>query len=52
MIDAVVENLIIEGDNMTPNILEIGSDNYWKWTRGVTKEQSRNKNNAMIGVSG
>ena len=52
MIDAVVENLILEGDNMAPNVLEFGSDNYFKWTRGVARDQNRNKNNAMIGVSG
>ncbi|KAF2161296.1 hypothetical protein M409DRAFT_28335 [Zasmidium cellare ATCC 36951] len=49
-IDAVVENLVIEGDNLAPNQLEFGSDNYWKWGRkGV---QSKNKNKVMLSVSG
>ncbi|KAK4505696.1 hypothetical protein PRZ48_003661 [Zasmidium cellare] len=49
-IDAVVENLVIEGDNLAPNQLEFGSDNYWKWGRkGI---QSKNKNKVMLSVSG
>ncbi len=50
MIDAVVENLVIEGDNLAPNMLEFGSDNYWKWgRRGI---QNKNKNKVMLSVSG
>lgn len=50
MIDAVVENLVIEGDNLAPNSLEFGSDNYWRWGRkSIT---SKNKNSLMLSVSG
>lgn len=50
MIDAVVENLVIESDNLAPNVLEIGSDNYFRW--GRKKISNRNKNKVMISVSG
>lgn len=50
MIDAVVENLVIEGDNLAPNMFEFGSDNYWRWGRKAI--QSKNKNKVMISVSG
>ncbi|KAK5136967.1 hypothetical protein LTR08_001474 [Meristemomyces frigidus] len=50
MIDAVIENLVIEGDNLAPNMFEAGSDNYWRWGRkGST---SKNKNKVMLSVSG
>ncbi|KAF2706063.1 hypothetical protein K504DRAFT_90171 [Pleomassaria siparia CBS 279.74] len=50
MIDAVVENLVIEGDNLAPNVMELGSDNYWRW--GRKQIQSKNKNKMMLSVSG
>jgi hypothetical protein len=50
MIDAVVENLVIEGDNLAPNVLEFGSDNYWRW--GRKKITSKSKNKMMLSVSG
>lgn len=50
MIDAVVENLVVESDNLMPNAIEISSDNYFKWGRKTTA--SRNKNKLMISVSG
>jgi len=50
MIDAVVENLVIEGDNLAPNVFEFGSDNYWRW--GRKQIQSKNKNKVMLSVSG
>ena len=50
MMDAIVENLVIESDNLTPNSLEIGSDNLFKWGRKTVA--SRNKNKIMIAVSG
>lgn len=50
MIDAVVENLVIEGDNLAPNSLEFGSDNYWRW--GRKSISSKNKNKVMLSVSG
>lgn len=50
MVDAVIENLVIEGDNLAPNVAEFGSDNYWRW--GRKGAQSRNKNKVMLSVSG
>ena len=50
MIDAIVENLVIESDNLTPNVLEIGSDNLFRWGRKT--ETSRNKNKILVAVSG
>ncbi|KAF2746134.1 hypothetical protein M011DRAFT_468994 [Sporormia fimetaria CBS 119925] len=50
MVDAVVENLVIEGDNLAPNVLEFGSDNYWRW--GRKQITSKNKNKVMLSVSG
>jgi hypothetical protein len=50
MIDAVIENLVIESDNLAPNVFEFGSDNYWRW--GRKKISNKNKNKVMIAVSG
>ena len=50
MIDAVVENLVVEGDNLAPNVFEFGSDNYWRW--GRRGNQNQNKNKVMLSVSG
>lgn len=52
MIDAIVENLVLEGDNLFPNEAEFGTDNYWKWGRAMAKGADRNKNTAMFSVSG
>lgn len=49
-VDAIIENLVIESDNLAPNSLEIGSDNYFKW--GRKGETSSNKNKVLISVSG
>ncbi|KAF1819987.1 uncharacterized protein K489DRAFT_383542 [Dissoconium aciculare CBS 342.82] len=49
-IDAVVENLVIEGDNLAPNQLEFGSDNFWRW--GRKNVESYNKNKVLLSVSG
>jgi hypothetical protein len=50
MVDAVVENLVIEGDNLAPNVMELGSDNYWRW--GRKQITNKNKNKVMLSVSG
>ena len=50
MADAVIENLVIEGDNLAPNVFEFGSDNYFRWGRKSIKNQ--NKNKVMVSVSG
>lgn len=49
-VDAVIENLVIEGDNLAPNVMEFGSDNYWRW--GRKKISNKNKNKVMLSVSG
>lgn len=50
MVDLVVENLVIESDNLFPNSLEFGSDNYWKFGRKNVKSSRQNK--VMIAASG
>jgi len=50
MIDAIVENLIIESDNLFPNSLEVQSDNWFRWGRKTTV--NRNKNKIMVAMSG
>ncbi|KAF2429731.1 hypothetical protein EJ08DRAFT_613446 [Tothia fuscella] len=50
MMDVVVENIIIESDNLFPNAIEIGSDNYWRMGRKTIA--SKNKNKVMFSVSG
>ncbi|KAH7041424.1 uncharacterized protein B0I36DRAFT_261193 [Microdochium trichocladiopsis] len=49
-IDAVVENLVLESDNFAPNVLEIASDNYWRW--GRKNVANKNKNSIDIKVAG
>jgi Family of unknown function (DUF5923)/Protein of unknown function (DUF4449) len=49
-VDLIIENLIVESDNLTPNVLEFGSDNYWKWGRKSFK--NANKNSVLLAVSG
>jgi hypothetical protein len=50
MVDVIVENLIIESDNLAPNVLEFSTDNYWRW--GRKKIANKNKNKIMLHVSG
>ncbi|RYP11480.1 hypothetical protein DL764_000003 [Monosporascus ibericus] len=49
-IDAVIENLVLESDNFMPNVLEVASDNYFRW--GRKKVANKNKNNVEIKVTG
>lgn len=49
-IDAVVENLVLESDNFMPNVLEVASDNYFRW--GRKKIASTNKNSIDVKVTG
>lgn len=49
-IDAVIENLVLESDNFAPNVLEIASDNYWRW--GRKKIANKNKNSIDVKVTG
>ncbi|KAK0390953.1 hypothetical protein NLU13_0456 [Sarocladium strictum] len=48
--DAIIENLVLESDNFMPNIMEIASDNYWRW--GRKKIANSHKNSIEIKVSG
>ena len=50
MIDAVVENLVIESDNLFPNTLEFGNDNYYRLGRKMSN--SKNENKVMLAASG
>lgn len=50
MIDAIIENLVIESDNLAPNSFEFGNDNYFRW--GRKSVASKNKNKVMVSVSG
>jgi hypothetical protein len=49
-IDAIVENLVLESDNFMPNVLEIASDNYFRW--GRKKVASKQNNSIDVKVSG
>ncbi|KAI1419167.1 hypothetical protein F5Y12DRAFT_794485 [Xylaria sp. FL1777] len=49
-IDVVIENLVLESDNFTPNLFEIASDNFFSW--GRKKIASRRKNSINVKVSG
>ena len=50
MVDVVVENIVIESDNLMPNVMEFGSDNYFRW--GRKKISNKNDNKIMIAASG
>ncbi|KAJ5281194.1 hypothetical protein N7478_006566 [Penicillium angulare] len=50
MVDVVVENLVIESDNLMPNVVEFGSDNYFRW--GRKKITNKRDNKIMISMSG
>ncbi|KAI0541862.1 hypothetical protein GGR58DRAFT_510663 [Xylaria digitata] len=49
-IDAVIENLVLESDNFMPNVLEVASDNFFRW--GRKKIASHHKNSIDVKVSG
>ncbi len=49
-IDVVVENLVVESDNLTPNVLEFTSNNYWRW--GRKEIANKHKNKVELAVSG
>ncbi|KAL3423219.1 hypothetical protein PVAG01_04966 [Phlyctema vagabunda] len=48
--DAVIENLVIESDNLMPNVLEVASDNYFRY--GRKKVANKNSNSVMLSISG
>jgi hypothetical protein len=49
-IDAIVENLVIESDNLFPNVLEFGNDNYFRL--GRRQVSNKNEHKVMIAASG
>lgn len=49
-VDAVIENLVLESDNFTPNLLDVHSENYMRW--GRKKITSKSKHSAEVRVSG
>lgn len=49
-VDAVIENLVLESDNFTPNLLEINSENHMRW--GRKKVTSKHQHSFEIKVSG
>lgn len=50
MVDAVVENLVIESDNLFPNVLEFGTDNYFRL--GRRQISTKHEHKVMIAASG
>jgi len=51
-IDAVIENLVLESDNFAPNIFEVSSYYYLKWSRKATKDPIFMRNVIDVVVSG
>ena len=49
-VDVVVENLVLESDNLMPNVMEFGSDNYFRW--GRKKITNKRDNKIMISMGG
>ncbi|EPE04283.1 hypothetical protein F503_01287 [Ophiostoma piceae UAMH 11346] len=50
-VDAVIENLVIESDNLTPNVFEIYNNNYVSWGRKLGRV-GKNKHAIEVNVSG
>ncbi len=50
MIDFIVENLVIESDNLMPNIFEIANDNYFRW--GRKNIANKQHHSILVSVSG
>merc|ERR1711900_74202 len=50
MMDAVIENLVIESDNLMPNVLEIANDNYFRW--GRKKVANKSAHSIMLSIAG
>ncbi|KAL1997027.1 hypothetical protein VTN49DRAFT_7892 [Thermomyces lanuginosus] len=48
--DVVVENLVVESDNLMPNVCELNTDNYWRW--GRKNISSKDDHRIMISASG
>jgi len=50
MMDAVIENLVIESDNLMPNLFEISNDSYFRWGRKTVSNS--NRQSFMVSLSG
>jgi len=50
MMEAVIENLVIESDNLMPNVMEVAGDNYFRWGRKGMANKTHHS--FMISVSG
>ncbi|KAK2629369.1 hypothetical protein QTJ16_000189 [Diplocarpon rosae] len=48
--DVVIENLVIESDNLMPNVFEIANDNYVRW--GRKKIANKSFHSLMVSVAG
>jgi hypothetical protein len=48
--DAVIENLVLESDNFMPNVLDLSSENYFRW--GRKKVVNTHSNTVEIKVAG
>ncbi|KAF6811830.1 hypothetical protein CMUS01_13189 [Colletotrichum musicola] len=48
--DAIIENLVLESDNFMPNVLEVNSENYFRW--GRKKIANKHKQSFEIKVAG
>lgn len=49
-VDAIIENLVLESDNFTPNVFEIASEHYFRW--GRKKIANKNRNVVDVKVAG
>lgn len=49
-VDMVIENMVIESDNLMPNVVEFSTDNYWRWGRKSISNKDDHK--FMISASG
>ncbi|KAF3930580.1 hypothetical protein ABW19_dt0204060 [Dactylella cylindrospora] len=49
-VDVIIENLVIESDNLMPNVLEFGNDSYFRWGRKNISSKSKQK--VMLAISG
>ncbi|WYZ39912.1 hypothetical protein EsH8_IV_000253 [Colletotrichum jinshuiense] len=48
--DAIIENLVLESDNFMPNVLEVNSENYFRW--GRKKVVNKHKQSFEVKVAG
>lgn len=49
-VDAVIENLVIESDNLMPNIFEVANDNYFRY--GRKKVANKHAHSIQVSIAG